>query len=196
MDIKEEYKTIRGAKIHYLTGGDAKSRDKVILLHGKRYTSQDWRQVGILEKLSMKGFHVIALDLPGYGKSEPLEGEIEDFLLEFSDELKIEEFHLVGPSFSGEIALKFALKYGHRLKSLILVGSINVERYANRLKDINVRTLIIWGEKDDIAPYEFARLLKNNIRGSILYTFHELGHACYLECPERFVDILTEFLSG
>lgn len=196
MDIKEEYKTIRGAKIHYLRGGDAESRDKVILLHGKRYTSQDWRQVGIMEKLSTKGFHVIALDLPGYGKSDPLEGEMEDVLLEFSDELKIEEFHLVGPSFSGEIALKFALKYGHRLKSLILVGSINVDRYANRLKDINVRTLVVWGEKDDIAPYESARLLKNNIRGSRLYTFHELGHACYLECPDEFAHILAEFLSG
>lgn len=194
MNIRDEYIDIKGSKIHYLKAERDNNDGTVILLHGKKYNAYNWINSGIVGRLNDEGFEVIALELPGYGLSEDLNLEKEDFLREFVVQLKIEEFHLLGPSFSGEISIKFALKYGSMLKTLTIVDSINVDKYEELLKNIKVKTLIVWGKKDDIAPYEFANILKNNIIDSSLFTFEYLGHTCYFEEPGVFSDALVKFI--
>jgi pimeloyl-ACP methyl ester carboxylesterase len=71
-------------------------------------------------------FHVIAADLYGYGRSpawpedRPMWIDDQVTLLEPLFERAGERFHLVGHSYGGAIALKAALKYGPRVRSLVL----------------------------------------------------------------------------
>lgn len=194
MAIHDEFIDIKGSKIHYLKTERNKSDGTVILLHGKKYNAYDWINSGIIGRLDNERFEVIALELPGYGLSEDLNLDKEDFLHEFINQLNIPLFHLLGPSFSGEISIKFVLKYGGMLKTLTIVDSINVDKYEELLKNIKVKTLIVWGKKDNIAPYKFANILKNNIINSKVFTFDNLGHTCYFDEPETFSDIFVKFI--
>ncbi|MEA4902238.1 alpha/beta hydrolase [Desulfitobacterium sp.] len=187
----------QGSKIHYLTIGEKNERSWVVLLHGKKFTADDWENIGLLDALDRAGFKVIALNLPGYGNSEPLKSNImlADFLAGFMHQLNIDSFHLIGPSFSGEISIQFALGYGSRLETLTLIDSVGVDQYEQRLQDIMTQTLIVWGKKDEIAPYRYALTLHEKLPSSTLYTFEDLGHTCYFEDSQTFTKILLPHLT-
>jgi pimeloyl-[acyl-carrier protein] methyl ester esterase len=58
------------------------------------------------------------------------------------------------------------------------------------LPTIEVPTLIIHGEKDEICPPGAARYMNEQIPDSSLVMMPEVGHAPMLEAPERFNEIL------
>jgi pimeloyl-ACP methyl ester carboxylesterase len=57
-----------------------------------------------------------------------------------------------------------------------------------------VPTLIVWGKKDTIIPVEHAYNGHEGIAGSRLAVFDEAGHFPHIDCGERFVQLLTEFV--
>lgn len=72
-------------------------------------------------------YRLIALDLPGHGRSATDVGEaslkfMTDWLDEAFDELNIHEAHIVGHSMGAKIALGFALAHPERVQSLGLVS--------------------------------------------------------------------------
>jgi pimeloyl-ACP methyl ester carboxylesterase len=101
---------------------EAGSGPAVVCLHSNASTSGQWR--ALAERLSGR-FRVLAVDAYGAGKSPDwpagtpgrLDDEI-DLLEELL--LGLPEFHLVGHSYGAAIALKAALRYGERVKSLAL----------------------------------------------------------------------------
>ncbi|HHW03576.1 MAG TPA: alpha/beta fold hydrolase [Thermoanaerobacterales bacterium] len=195
MNVMDEYVDIKGSKIHYVTNVRENGGDAVLLLHGKRFTTRDWVESGLMETLERQGVQAIALEMPGYGESEELDLDPEDFLAEFMKRMNLSAVHIVGPSFSGEISIRFALKFPDMLKSMIIIDSINVDKYEDKLKDIKVKTLIVWGKKDNIAPYEFAEILKDHLPESTLFTFEDLGHTCYFDDMPTFSDVLIKFIN-
>ncbi|MEE8523036.1 MAG: alpha/beta hydrolase, partial [Thermoanaerobaculia bacterium] len=60
---------LQGSRLHLLTAGNPRGPG-VLFLHGGRFSSETWRELGTLELLARRGYHVVALDLPGFGKSE------------------------------------------------------------------------------------------------------------------------------
>lgn len=95
----------------------------VIALHGSASTSGQWRFLaGCLEG----HFRLIAPDLPGYGRSEPLREGAPDLarvaarLVPLIDRLGTPA-HLVGHSFGGAVALKIAQAMPVRVRSLTLI---------------------------------------------------------------------------
>ena len=85
----------------------------------------------------------LSYDILGHGKSSLTKQNIsfDDFsdqLIELINELKIEKIHLVGFSIGSLIARNFATKYGNRLRSLILLGSI-YKRSEQQQKIVNER---------------------------------------------------------
>ena len=49
---------------------DFESKIDVLLLHGKKFTSKTWLDLSTLKVLAERGHRAIAVDLPGFGKSE------------------------------------------------------------------------------------------------------------------------------
>ena len=68
--------------------------------------------------------------------------------------------------------------------------------FRDRLPDIEVPTLIVWGRNDILIPvedaHEFQRLIGANAR---LEIFEDTGHLAMLERPSRFNALLGEFIA-
>jgi pimeloyl-ACP methyl ester carboxylesterase len=67
----------------------------------------------------------------------------------------------------------------------------NVEE---RLGDIRVPTLIVWGKEDRITPHEVAERFHTHIPGSHLVYLPNCGHAPMLEQPKAFDAAVSEWL--
>ena len=115
--------------------------EPILILHGWGSSIKSWLRVQ--EFLAEKGFKVIVLDLPGFGKSmTPLRPwSVEDysnFVLKLVQKLELSKFFLFGHSFGGRIAIKFVAKYPDKLTGLILcgvpIGPSDVKSYSFTLK--------------------------------------------------------------
>ena len=111
----------------------------IVFIHGVGLTYEIWQpQLNFFNNYSN-----LSYDILGHGKSSLIKQNIsfDDFsdqLLDLINELKIEKIHLVGFSIGSLIARNFATKYGDRLQSLILLGSI-YKRSEQQQKIVNER---------------------------------------------------------
>lgn len=127
MFFKEEKIIIREKQANYKIAGTG---EPVLILHGWGGSSDSW--VRTQEFLARKDYKVIIPDFPGFGKSRtPLRPwSVDDYvnwLNDFISGLGLEKFFLVGHSFGGRVAVKFAIKYPEKIKKLILCGSAGIK---------------------------------------------------------------------
>lgn len=246
--------------ISYLTGGQG---DPLVVIHGGSDGSRAWLQNAI--ELSQH-YTVYIPDLPGFGRSQPIDGdyyipELVEFMNEFSHNLGLRSFHLVGHSLGGGIALSYVLRFPYKVKKLVLVSSLCLGReialwvrflsalalcrsirkaalavlrgvkwladlllaplefvipltwasmclggsvvtlkeqttvLTNRLSEILVPTLVVWGAKDPIVPVKQAYNAAQLIPDCQLYVFESAGHSVYKQKVEEFSQLLASFLS-
>lgn len=64
------------------------------------------------------------------------------------------------------------------------------------LAQIQVPTLLIYGDKDVRSPLDIAREIHRQIPGSELVVIPGVGHACNVEGPDRFNAEVRRFLHG
>jgi pimeloyl-ACP methyl ester carboxylesterase len=57
-------------------------------------------------------------------------------------------------------------------------------------------TLVVWGAKDPFIPVSHARAAHEAIPGSRLEIFEGVGHYPHCEAPERFVQVLVDFIDS
>lgn len=120
-----EYFDAQGVKIHYLVAG---AGEPVVLIHGLDASAEiNWNLVGVVGELA-KDHRVIALDLPGHGRSDKPTGEqayglqmVEDVAL-LLDHLHIKRSHIVGYSLGGMVAVKFIATHQERVISGTIGG--------------------------------------------------------------------------
>ena len=67
--------------------------------------------------------------------------------------------------------------------------------FTDRLPEVKVPTLIIWGEQDSIIPVRDANEFERLISDSRKVVMQETGHIPMAERPEAFNDLLMEFLA-
>ena len=128
---RAEYNTtsVWGLNVRYVDAGEG---PVVLLLHGLADSLISW--YCNIDFLADAGYRVIALDLPGFGKSDKpshLEydpGSAADFVYDFCQELGIEKLSLVGNSAGGLIAGLFALEHPTVVEKLVLVDSAGLGR--------------------------------------------------------------------
>src|SRR5207248_1093300 len=85
---------VGGAAVHYLIEGEERGRP-VVLLHGASFRATTWQEIGTLATLARAGFLAIAVDLPGFGDSEPAGAEPRTWLRDLLDRLGIDSAVIV-----------------------------------------------------------------------------------------------------
>ena len=66
--------------------------------------------------------------------------------------------------------------------------------FRDRLPDVSVPTLIVWGQKDAIIPVRDANEFERLIPDSRKVVMRDTGHIPMAERPRAFNDLLMEFL--
>jgi pimeloyl-ACP methyl ester carboxylesterase len=59
-----------------------------------------------------------------------------------------------------------------------------------------VPTLLVWGERDPMIPAAHGRAAHAAMPGSRLEIFENAGHFPFQDDPERFADVLADFVAG
>jgi pimeloyl-ACP methyl ester carboxylesterase len=58
----------------------------------------------------------------------------------------------------------------------------------------NIPFLLVWGERDPIIPVEHGVAAHELVRSSRLEVFEEAGHFPHMDDPQRFLDVLLDFI--
>ena len=75
-----------------------------------------------------------------------------------------------------------------------LKNSATTQVGLERLKQINIPTLIIWGIHDKVIPLDHSKFFKDSIVNSKLEIIDDAGHAPFAEKPTLVTKLLQEFL--
>jgi 2-hydroxy-6-oxonona-2,4-dienedioate hydrolase len=126
LDLTEEStsRTVqtRRWKIHYNEAGEG---HPIIMLHGSGPGATGWSNFGPNLKALAEKYRVFAVDMPGWGKSDPVTFEERDHVtaaLDFMDALGLEKAAFVGNSMGGMTTLRFATMHPDRMSHLITMG--------------------------------------------------------------------------
>ncbi|MGE5405787.1 MAG: alpha/beta fold hydrolase [Candidatus Saccharibacteria bacterium] len=112
--------------IVYLEGGQGET---VLLIHGFGGDKDNWTRFA--RSLTSK-YHVIALDLPGFGESTRIQGSDYGWLSQtervhrFVEVLKLDKFHIAGNSMGGEISGIYAAEHPDQVLSVCLIDAAGV----------------------------------------------------------------------
>ena len=108
--------------IHYEEYG---AGEPIVVLNGIMMSCGSWAE--FVEPFSANN-RLILLDMLDQGKSSKMDGPFSqaiqaEVVLALLDELGIEKVSMLGLSYGGEVAQRFAIKYGHRLNRLVLFNT-------------------------------------------------------------------------
>jgi pimeloyl-ACP methyl ester carboxylesterase len=128
----------RPPKVAYVELGRGSEKGTLVFVHGLgSYLKFWWYQ---LDAFAKDGWHVVALDLPGYGKSEkpasfPYTMEaMADAARELVIGLGVERPIVVGHSMGGQTALSWAIRHPDELRALVLTAPAGFETFSAREK--------------------------------------------------------------
>ncbi len=81
------------------------------------------------------------------------------------------------------------------LMRAVLVRHVN-EDVRDRLTDIRVKTLLIWGEDDTATPIEQGKLMEQSIPDAGLVSIKGAGHYPFLDQPAIYASVISSFLDA
>ncbi|MEP2650634.1 MAG: alpha/beta hydrolase [Paraglaciecola sp.] len=125
MRIKEP---VFGGLVHVVEAG-LSHKDTIILVHGLGYSGlRDW--IDVIPHLE-KNYHVVALDLPGFGESDSTSLQLApqkyaELLQWLIPQFSKDKVTLVGHSMGGAISLRFASEFPDMLDKLIMVDTAGI----------------------------------------------------------------------
>ncbi|TVQ12842.1 MAG: alpha/beta hydrolase [Bacteroidetes bacterium] len=154
-----------GETIAYIDEGQGKQT--LLLIHGLGSYLPAWKKN--VPELS-KHFRVIAIDLPGYGKSSKLPhsgmmtyyaGVVSDFI----DALGLESVVLGGHSMGGQISMVTALYHPGKVDKLVLIAPAGFEKFTEGQKEWFRSVMTVRGVM--LTPVE-------DIISNLAYNFYQL----------------------
>ncbi|WP_339723584.1 alpha/beta hydrolase [uncultured Paraglaciecola sp.] len=119
---------IFGGVVHVIDTGQ-KHKKAIILVHGLGYSGlRDW--VDIIPQLE-SDYHIIALDLPGFGESDPTSLQLApqryaQLLKWLIPQFSSQKVTVVGHSMGGAISLRFASEFPDMVERLVMVDTAGV----------------------------------------------------------------------
>ncbi len=145
--------SVDGARIHFQEFGSV-GDPPLVLIHGYTASTYAWRSVAPM--LADAGFHVVALDLLGFGFSEKprwFDYSIDSqarMVSRFLDRIGIGWAVVIGSSYGGAVAATLALDYSERVEKLILVNAVANDNVKNH-PILRICSVPVVGEA--VAPF-------------------------------------------
>ena len=88
-----------------------------------------------------------------------------------------------------------AIREGNRAAALLIFkGSFGTFQFKGKIKEIKTPTLVLWGEKDNLISVENAYQFNQDIKGSKLEVYPNVGHVPMEEVPERVAKSILGFI--
>ncbi|XP_038005266.1 protein ABHD14B isoform X1 [Motacilla alba alba] len=201
--ITESTVTVQGQTLFYRQADPAQAAPKltVLLLHGIRFSSETWLQVGTLATLAENGYRAVAIDLPGLGRSKDAVAPAPvgqpapaAFLKAVSEALDLGPAVVISPSLSGMYSLPFLLEHSQLFKAYVPVAPICTEKFTEKqYAQIKTPTLIVYGDQDAELGQTSLNNLQHLPEHQVLM-LQGAGHACYLDKPNEWHRGLLAFL--
>jgi pimeloyl-ACP methyl ester carboxylesterase len=200
-EIRDREVVLNGPRVHYLTAGDGPPH--LVLLHGLGDSAHDWQWV--MPALARR-FRAIAPDFPGFGDSDRPRAAYSPaffgaFVAGFLNTLHVRSAAVVGNSLGDLATLRLSRRpdfLGNSLEVLRAVVGPSGQREVlrDRLAELAMPTLIVWGQRDRVVPLAQARDAVGRLRLARLVVIPDCGHLPQIERPELFLAALGSFLDG
>lgn len=118
---------VEGLTIHYYEGGPAEG-ETLLMIHGFGANRDNWLRFA---RHFTQRYHVIALDLPGFGESSKPDARYDVAsqaarLNAFAKALQLDRLHLIGNSMGGHIAALHAARHPEQVLSLALLDNAGI----------------------------------------------------------------------
>lgn len=171
----------------------------VVLLHSDKLDSSVWENIKTLDLLFKLGYRVIALDLPGFGNSKLFKEPAENYEKAAVFEMVLKELNatnaiLVVPSSSSSYALPLVVRGSLKLSGFVAISPYHTEKFTKtEYSMLKIPTIIIYGSADN----EYGEKSSNDLQhipDSKIHVIKGASHACYLQNPDEFHDVLKTFL--
>jgi len=190
--IVEDWIELEGARLKFLSAGH-QGPMTVLLLHGGRFNSKTWLDLGTIHALAKAKLHVVAVDLPGFGASPATGLQRSDILPLLVEAIGCERVLLVSPSMSGTFSLPFVIDHSELVAGYVPIAPAGIDQYRHSLHEIHVPTWIMWGSADTVFPLQQGKNMAAAIPGAQLSIYEGATHPCYLDQPDRFHQELITF---
>ena len=183
---------------------DSGSGAPLLLIHGSGPGVSAWANWRLVIPTLAERSRVIAPDMVGFGYTDRPEGIRYDMptwvqqALDLMDALDIEQADVIGNSFGGALALALAIRAPHRVRRLVLMGSVGVPFTITEGLDAtwgyqpsfeNMRSLMdLFAYSRDRVTDELARL---RYEASVQSGFHESYASMFPTPRQQWVDEMT-----
>jgi pimeloyl-ACP methyl ester carboxylesterase len=84
----------------------------------------------------------------------------------------------------------------HTLRTIVDPGGQRVNASDRLYLAQNVPFMIVWGERDPIIPVQHSRAAHELVPTSRLEVFEDAGHFPHVDDPQRFLDVLLDFVDS
>lgn len=141
--------------------------ETILLIHG--YGSSTASYGPVIPELAQR-YRVIAIDLPGFGKSDRLAGDyspdaLADVLAAVLDAKKVFRAHVVGHSWGASVALAFARRHADRTAKLVLLSAF--------VFDDQLLPFLRWARVPGVGEALYALFYRQSIGERLTLNFHD-----------------------
>ncbi len=171
--MKEKYIKVKDYKIRYLEDGG--SNGYILLAHGLGGMAERWARV--IPLLSKK-YHVIALDLIGFGYSDKpsidyTPENFTKFIFDFLDALGINRTCMIGSSLGGQIAMESAIYQSSIIEKLVLVSPSGMMKNSTPTLDAYTMAALYPSQEGARIAFEMMSGTPNKVDQQVVDSFIE-----------------------
>lgn len=164
-------------------------------------------RIGTLTALSDAGFQAVAIDLPGYGKTEALKYDHQPHtvLIKIINSLSLTKPAIISASMSGMYSLDFIIYHPQDVLAFIPIAPVFPDNFGNLSMEEpkssvaqaieSISSLVIWGSKD-VPGKRRSKVLISMFPKSIPFEMQGASHPSYMDEPEMFNRAVTSFLTN
>ena len=153
-ELTGRYTDLDGTRIYFETAGDPDDR-AIVLVHTAGADGRQWRYVA--PALADRGYRVIVPDLPGHGKSYPIDWEPNETISQHAEavwslveRLGIDRPTVAGCSIGGDVTLDLAVRHADDLTAAVAMEGAGKTRGAQLGRLSHPHALPGW---EDVLEY-------------------------------------------